>query len=349
MTKIKKINYLTLRIVLSAILITVGVLVCVFRTQINNLFNKDDNTAVVNFQMYVVDVGLGDSIYLEFPDGKNMLVDAGEKSEYEKLSSFLEEKDVETINYFVYTHPDADHIGGGKSVFDDYKIEALYRPRALSKTESETYGNPNSYSVKDTIVYNDAIMAAYNEVGCTIKYSTEGDEISGENYTITFLNPESTYTKYDNNSSAVLMIEVYGKKILLAGDAEEDVEERLVAKYGNDLDADVLKVAHHGSKTASTSEFVNIVTPDYALISVGDNQWDFPHDEVLENLEKAGTKEIINTKDNGTISVGIATNSSIYVNGIENKFELDLPIVLSALFVLLLLVWGIKLCVKTKK
>ena len=354
MEKVKKIRFLWLRICLSAVLICAGVLLTIFESDIGKFFLSKDLQAIESsaFQMYVVDIGQGDAIYLQFDDGKNMLVDTGEKSEYEKLSSFLTDKKVTTIDYLIYTHADADHIGGGVNVFRDYQVNTLYRPTVLSTSEVEEFGNAKNYEVKDTITYNNSIMCAYQEVGCNIIYSKEGEKIESENYSIKFLNPDQEKCEDSNAYSAVLMIESFGKKVLLTGDAEKEVEQRLIKDYDKKLDADILKVGHHGSKTATTFDFLSRVTPDYALISIGEKgkkQWEFPNEEVLTNLQKANVKQVLQTLEVGTICVGITENSQIIVAGKSGEKSIDLPVVLSVIFVLILLVWGIKPFVKKTK
>ena len=354
MGKTKKIRFLWIRICLSVIFVCIGVLLFVFEGEIGNFFLDRDLQAINSsaFQMYVVDVGQGDAIYLQFDDGKNMLVDTGEKSEYEKLSGFLNDKKVTTIDYLVYTHADSDHMGGGAYVFRDYDVKTLYRPTVLSSSEVEEFGNEKGYEVKDTITYNNSIMCAYQEIGCQIIYSKEGEKISGENYAIDFLSPDKEKCEDSNAYSAVLMVETFGKKVLLTGDAEKEVEERLIQDYDKKLDADILKVGHHGSKTATTFDFLTRVTPEYALISVGEkgkNSWSFPNQEVLSNLSKAKVKNVFQTLEIGTICVGISESSHIIVAGMNGVKGIDLPIVLSFLFVLILLVWGLKISKKGRK
>lgn len=336
-----------LRSVFTAVIIILAALFFVFRVNIENMIiNKNDAViARADFNMYAVDVDQGDAIFLQFSDNKNMLVDCGKKANVSKLNSFLKEKNITTINYFVYTHSDEDHIGGGASVFENYNVEILYRPKILSKTENETYGNPNGYNIKDTNAYDNAIMMAYYEENCEIKYSFEGEEIVGIDYQIKFLNPDQdnyNLNTKSNTYSAVLMVEVNGKKVLLTGDAEGDVEERLIEKYGSYLSADVLKVAHHGSKTATTSKLLNVVYPKYALISVGENQWDMPHQEVLDRLSNVTGINVYTTKEKGTIRLVIDDDGNIAVSQNGSEFKFDIPIVLSVCVVIILLIWGIK-------
>lgn len=341
---------LVIRLSISILIICMGILSFVFADFIERkiINDKISNLEKCNFTMYTVDVGQGDAIYLEFSD-KNMLVDCGPKSGVDNLKQFLDERYVHQIDFLVYTHADEDHIGGGKEIFESYEIRTLYRPKILSATEEARFGNYNNYNVKDTKSYDESIMSAYEEEGCNIKYSFEYEIISGEGYKITFLNPDQDNYIYSNDYSAVLLIEVNGKKILLQGDAETNIETRLLVSYGNELDVDILKVSHHGSKSSSGKDFLQVVTPEYAFISVGENQWGMPHTKVIENLELVGTKVIYNTKEEGTIVTGINNSGVIEVFTYKNLHILDLPIILSILIVAVLLTWGVKFKKKERK
>lgn len=349
MSKIYSKKSIIIRVILSILIVIIGVLGFVFQPQIEAKFSSEQVKAFcdADFKMYVVDVGQGDSIFLEFSDNKNMLIDCGPKKEREKLHSFLDEKKVSTINYLVYTHPDEDHVGGGAMVFENYNVEVLYRPKVLSITENSEHGNPNGYNVKikNGATYDNSIMCADKDDGCQIKYSFMGEEIVGSDYVIKFLSPDEDNYNLDNNSNAyscVLMVEVNGKKVLLTGDAESDIEQNMITNYGNYLDADVLKVAHHGSKTASSADFLDVVTPDYALISAGvDNRWDMPHEDVIERLNTANVSKIYATNSGSTISLGILDDGRIIVFQNDNSFKFDMVIFVCVLAAGVLLVWGI--------
>lgn len=356
MSKIYSKKSIIIRVILSIIILIVGVFGFIFESKIENLFSSEQVRAFndADFKMYVVDIDQGDSIFLQFSDNKNMLIDCGKKKESDKLNNFLKEKNVSTINYLVYTHPDEDHIGGGKMVFDNYNVEVLYRPKVLSITENAEYGNPNNYQIKSENgkTYDSSIMCAYSEDGCDIRYSFKGEEIVGSDYYIKFLSPDQDNYNIKTNSNAyscVLMVEVNNKKVLLTGDAESDIEEKLITNYGDYLKADVLKVAHHGSKTASSAEFLEKVKPDYALISAGvNNQWDMPNSEVLERLSDANVNNVYKTNSGSTINLGIADNGRTIVFQNDKAFKFDMTIFVCVLVAGLLLVWGI-IIKKSKK
>mgnify|MGYP000233565248 CR=1 FL=1 len=348
MEKLYSKRSLIIRIVISILIVCMGVLSFVFQGAIENSMAGGEIYALEDssFRLFIVDVGQGDAIYMEFPDGKNMLVDCGSEDESPNLISFLNSRKVKKIDYVIYTHADEDHIGGGEKIFSTYEIQSLYRPKILCLTESRT-GNPAGYNVKDTEIYDRAIMAAYDEE-CEIKYSFEGEEITGEGYIAKFLNPNKDNYSNSNDYSAVIMIECNGKKVLLQGDAEKDVEERLLLDYGSYLDADILKIAHHGSKTGTSQTFLNTVSPEYAIISSGSNAWGLPDVEIIERLE-AEDFTTYQTQDIGTICFGITPNGEVTSYGLLTLKKFDIPLVVSLVILAALLTWGIHFPTKKEK
>lgn len=338
-----------IRIVISALMILVGVLDFVFINDIENLLS---NGELYNFRdsavkMHMIDVDQGDAMLFELPDGKTMLVDCGSEDSSKTLVDFLNSKNIKVIDYLIYTHADEDHVGGGEAIFNTYQVNMLYRPKVLSSTEN-SQGNSFGYRVKETEIYDRAIMCAYLEDGCQMKYSFEGECILGDKYSIKFLNPDVDGYSNSNNYSAVIMIESFGKKILLQGDAEESVERRLILDYGEYLDVDVLKISHHGSNTGSSVSFLDKTSPEISLISVGENSWRLPSIEVIERLENIDSK-ILKTADDGNISLGINESGEITILTANSYKKFDMPLVLCVLFIIILLTWGIKIEKRQKK
>lgn len=348
MEKLYSKRSMIIRIVISILIVCMGVLSFVFQGAIENrmsgwkIYSLEDSS----FKLFFVDVGQGDAVYMEFPDNKNMLVDCGSEASSSNLVNFLNSRKVKKIDYVIYTHADEDHIGGGEKIFNIYEINTLYRPKILCITESQT-GNLAGYNVKDTAVYDRAIMAAYDE-GCNIKYSFEGEQIVANEYSVKFLNPNKNNYADSNDYSAVLMIECNGKKILLQADAEKDVEERLLLDYENYLDADILKIAHHGSKTGTSQIFLDTVSPAYAIISSGSNAWGLPDVEIIERLE---TEDFTTyqTQNIGTICFGISQSGEITSYGLSTLKKFDMPLVVSLVILTLLLTWGIRFPKKKEK
>lgn len=256
-------------------------------------YEKHNNTLVVHF----IDVGQGDSEFIEFPNGKTMLIDAGESDSGEKVVNYLNSLNVSSIDYVVASHPHSDHIGGLPAVFDAFDIKTIYMPNAVS----------DSYSFE-------LLLDKIEAEGCETVEARQGVSIIyDENLTADFLSPVSDSYDDLNNYSAVLKIRYFDKSFLFMGDAESLAEKEITG----DVSADVIKVGHHGSKTSSSKSFINRVMPKYAVFEVGaDNSYGHPHNEIVKRYESIGAS-ILRTDELGTIVLEsdgyIITDISDYV------------------------------------
>ncbi len=241
-------------------------------------------------QVHFIDVGQGDGIFIEFPDGETMLIDAGHyySSSTNEVLDYLEEQEVDIIDYFMITHSDADHIGAVDEIVELYDIVNFYLPKTT--TANHTTATYATALASVDIEMEDGVTYVY--------YSMVGMSIEGEDWVIDFYMPvESLYEdagdgewdSHEKNSvSPIIVLSYAGRKVMFTGDSNEDNEEIFVEMYaGVDyLDVDVLKVAHHGSREGSTAEFLEIVLPEYAVISAGaDNTYGHPHEEAVERLD----------------------------------------------------------------
>ena len=239
------------------------------------------------------DVGQGDAAFIEFPDGKNMLIDAGPKvSDFDVgkyvLVPYFKRFGIHQINTIILSHADNDHIGGMPAILRHIKADHLYDAGLYHQTRiCSTYQflidslKLNYHQVGDCFR-----MKEFQTAGCFLLHPTDD-----------FLN---NYTKDINDNSLVLKI-VYGDtEFLFTGDIEKQAEEYLT-RYGRLLEADVLKIAHHGSKTSSTEKFLKHVNPAYAVISVGrNNRFNFPDSTILYRLRK-NQITVLRTDLNGAI------------------------------------------------
>ena len=301
---------------------------------INNYFNPVVLTDVENCEMKVhfIDVGQGDSILIELPDEKIMLVDAGPSSSEDKLLNYLKsifsQRSDSVIDYFVVTHQDEDHSGGADVVFQNYDVLNFYRPNVFTDEEIETYGYTN-VGICNTLCYTTMIELMHDE-NCDVFLNTMYESMpkleDNIDYNIQFLSPiDDTYTT-PNNYSPIIILSYQNRKIMLTGDAEEKVEEQVLNKYGIEiLSCDVLKLGHHGSSTSTSLEFLSTVSPLYAVISVGeDNSYGHPNEDVLARVEAVvGKNKILRTDINGNIVVGVdkdeQTNGKGNLNIATNK------------------------------
>ena len=242
------------------------------------------DTLAVNF----LDVGQGDCEFIQLPDGKCMLIDAGVSDSAGKIASKISELGYEKIDYLVATHPHADHIGGMKRIVENFDIGEIYMPKA--STNTKTFEN---------------LLQAISDKGLSINTAKAGKVIyESDDLKIEILAPISDTYKDLNNYSAVIRLQYGNNVFLFTGDAEELAEGEILNAYSkNALKADVLKVGHHGSNTASSADFISAVLPKYAVIEVGeDNSYNHPHAEAVDTLNSVGA-EILRTDLNGNITI----------------------------------------------
>ncbi|MBR4999053.1 MAG: MBL fold metallo-hydrolase [Clostridia bacterium] len=249
-----------------------------------NRFNLVSNSG--NLLVHFIDVGQGDAIAINLPDGKVMLIDNGDKDANVTYTNYLKENVLNSkmrneIDYLVLTHADSDHIGGTMKLLQKFKINTVFMPKITPETQT--------------------FEEIFNFVDENCKYKTLGEEfeIVNKDYKFTFfeiLNGDNT-----NDSSQLIKLEYMNKSFLFTGDISSEVEDDYISTYGQLLDIDVLKISHHGSSTATSAEFLEIASPNYAVISVGeDNSYDHPNIEVVDLL-KSNKIEIKRTDKQGDI------------------------------------------------
>jgi len=246
--------------------------------------------------VHVIDVGQGSSTLLVC-EGHAALIDAGTPASGTAVRAYLGKVGVKSLDYLILTHPDADHIGGAASVISNIEIGRIFSNGVDG--DSKTYNaveNEISYkSLKEEVPE----FAKKYELGSAsfMFYGPVGGPIEGD----------------DNNSSLVLKATAKkGASVLVMGDAE-DLEEALVLdKYKKKINSDLLVVGHHGSKSSSTQDFVNAVSPSLAAISVGaDNTYGHPSDVVVDRLESANAR-VFRTDEVGDITFTL--NKKAFVN-----------------------------------
>ncbi len=254
----------------------------------------DGKTLTVSF----LDVGQGDSIFIELPEGKTMLIDASESDQADGIIDYIKDRGHDTLDYVVATHPHADHIGGMAEVLEAFDVGEIWMPDADADTKT--------YERLLNTVADKEIPLHVAEAGKTI--------LNSESLNISVLAP--CKDEYDdlNDYSAVLSL-TYGKtRFIFTGDAET-LSEGEILDSGASLSADVLKLGHHGSSTSSSEDFVKAVDPKWGVISCGEgNSYGHPHAEILTRFEKLGIEllrtdllgTIVMTSDGNTVRFGEA-------------------------------------------
>ncbi len=234
-------------------------------------------------------VGQGDAIFIETPKRYQILIDGGPSSIIlEKLGKEMPFYD-RTIDLIILTHPEADHMLGLLEVLKRYKVEKILWTGI----------------VRETAEYREWLKLI-NDEKSEIKIAQAGQKIIAGKIMINVLYPFGKLAgkefKNSNNTSLITKLVFDEKSFLFTGDAYQLVERELIAQQLN-IDSDVLKISHHGSKNSSSEEFLALISPEMAIISVGkENPYGHPHREVLENLAKYGIK-VLRTDLNGDIKI----------------------------------------------
>lgn len=224
--------------------------------------------------VHFLDVGQGDCSLIVLPSGKTVLIDASTKDEGDNILEYLSYQKVKRIDYFVLTHPHADHIGSAKQVIEALSIGKVVMP------DVET----------NTAVFEN-LLIAIDKKDIPIQIAKAGDMIKLDNANMKILGPVNK-TDDLNNMSIVLRLD-YGKtSFMFTGDAEEPSEKDMLKKFpSSEFRADVIKIGHHGASTSSSAEFITAINPKYAVISCGkDNTYGHPHTETINTLNKLGIK-----------------------------------------------------------
>lgn len=233
------------------------------------------------FAVHFIDVGQGDATLVEIDD-VDILVDGG--SSGSEVLSYLAGHEVPDIDLLVATHPHADHIGGLDEVLAQYDVLEIWTNGAA--------GTGPTYQEFATAVAAEGAIERQIRRG----YSTQFGGV-----TIIGLHPIDPLTGDTNSDSVVLRLSCGSVDVLLTGDAREDSEASMLADASLDLDADVLKVGHHGSRTSTTDAFLDAVTPSDAVISVGaGNSYGHPTQETLDRLAAHGAT-VYRTDLQGTV------------------------------------------------
>ncbi len=233
-----------------------------------------------------LDVGQGDAIFIETQDGVQMLIDGGAgNAVLRELSKQMPIGD-RNLDIVLATHSDKDHIGGLVDVLERYEVENVI-----------TTNNKNDTTVSE------AFDLAVSLEKTNLQMVSTGYQLAlGASTSLVIFSPLGDASNWETNTASIVAMLRYGDtEFMLTGDAPISIEEYLVKTYGNDLESEVLKLGHHGSRTSSGENFLDTVKPKYGIVSAGkDNTYGHPHSEVVESLQKRNIN-ILNTADNGII------------------------------------------------
>lgn len=272
--KIRKIHFLIFLICISSLVLF----------YFYSPFVKEKNGLEISF----FDVGQGDATLIKTPFSQNIVIDGGpDNSILRRLGENMPWYD-RTIDLMILTHPHDDHLAGQIDILNRYKVEQIIYTAA--ENDSPAY---------------DAWKEIIKKKNISTKIIDHPQKIIlGQECELSILYPDENFSgkgmENFNNSSIVCKLEYRGFKALFVGDAESELEKKLLSK-NIDLSADILKVAHHGSDTASSENFILKINPKAAIIQVGKNDFGLPSKRIINRLERNGAK--IYTTDKGSIAV----------------------------------------------
>lgn len=244
-------------------------------------YNKPSTSNIENgnLQVYFIDVGQADAIMIRVKD-EYVLIDAGNNSDGPLLVDYFQDLGITEFQYVIGTHPHEDHIGGMDDIISNFSIENFYMPDVITTTKT----------FEDVLDALDSKQVELEtpQIGDTFNL---GDAI----FEVMHISDDDSDL---NNTSIVLKLTYENNKYLFMGDATDSVEKDII---NDDIEADVIKIGHHGSKYSSTAEFIKKVNPEYAIISVGqNNSYDHPSTSTIDLLE-SNNIQIYRTDVDGTI------------------------------------------------
>ncbi|MCU0678675.1 MAG: MBL fold metallo-hydrolase [Candidatus Pacebacteria bacterium] len=269
------------------VLIRLATLVTLFGSAVLVWWSGEVATPSPYLTVTFLDVGQGDAILIETPDGVQALIDGGRDGAIlRELARELLWGD-RTLDLVIGTHPDQDHIGGLVDVLARYDVSQLLTTENRGETMTASS-------------YQDALLRE----GGPIIYARAGQVYTlGASTTLTVLSPTRNPSMLESNTSSIVVRLSYGDvDFMLTGDAPMSIEDYLVVAYGEVIQSEVLKLGHHGSKTSTSELFLKTVAPTHAVVSAGkDNSYGHPHEEVVERVRAYGAV-VANTATDGPVT-----------------------------------------------
>ena len=249
----------------------------------NKDVNKDE--MIVHF----IDVGQGDSILIQV-NNYNLLIDSGSFEANKEIKTYLNNLNINKIDYLIATHPHEDHIGNMSYIINNYDVINFYSPKVTTTS--------NSFEkLIDALQINNLKIKI-------LKANTSSINL-GKYTTVEVLSPNLDYYENLNNYSPIIKISYKNTSFLFTGDAEELIEQEVLSKNYN-LKSDILKVGHHGSSTSTSTDFYEVVNPSISIISVGNNSYGHPTNKTLNQIK---TSKVYRTDEDGDIVITSDGNS----------------------------------------
>jgi competence protein ComEC len=260
-----------------------------------NTVKSNTTTTHGNLTVDYIDVGQGDSELIETPDNKTILIDTGPSTAQSTEISFIRSHTWGKIDDLVLTHPDADHIGNAVAVMNSFTIKAIYHSGYVDTTQT----------------YKD-FMTKVGEESCPVYINAKmhaGDYMNWSSSLTVRVMAINAHAADPNDASIVLRMTDGTVSYLFEGDASSTVESQMVTTYGTSIEAQILKVGHHGSSYSSSDSFLSEVAPKIGVIEVGaGNSYGHPTTETLARLAAHGVN-VYRTDLNGTVEISCDGNA----------------------------------------
>lgn len=246
-------------------------------------------------QIHFLDVGQADAALIVCGED-TILIDGGERGDGDFVVDYIRSLGIDQLDMVIATHAHEDHIGGLPDVLEAFPVEEIYLSDAPATTK----------------IY-EKLLDAIDEQGLTPECPEVGSSISFESgmaLTVLAPGPDNAALSKDMNSSSLsVRLDIGACSAVFTGDATAKSEKQMLAS-GIPLDCDIYKVAHHGSRTSNSEDFIDALSPELAVVSVGEySEYGLPDEEPLERLEAVGA-EILQTIDVGTVVVTIEADGS---------------------------------------
>ena len=262
-----------------------------------------------------VDVGFGDCTVVELPDGKNMLIDGGDGRYANQLRifKFLQKCNINTIDYLICTSVKGEHCSGLTDILKYKTVKNIYMPYCpnsyINSSYRAFYTQAQKCGAKQII--SEYGVSVESDFGYSFSFlSPSVHTNSGGEYEELANNPEGKNVQ--NNASAVVWLEYAGTSLLFTGDITSSVEEKIVRGFEvglypqiNPADCNIIKLANHGHKDSSSSQFLSLFSPEIAVVSAGKSEGGYPSSQALSNAANFVGDNLYLTKTYGTVTIEV--------------------------------------------
>ena len=280
-------------------------------------------------QVYYLDVGQASATLLVINKSTIVVIDTGSEDSKDKfltsVNRVLKENHLSEIDYLILTHSDEDHVGGTQVLLDRYRVHNIFRPKILSLSYLEVT-DKNDYKLVLTNVWSQAVTSIYSEPNCNVKF-IENDSLSFGEVEMDFYPCKDVVYQQVNDYCPFITLSYNDYTFMFTGDATVTREEELLQYLEENnitLNVDFLSVAHHGSKTSSSLEFLQAIQPSYAFVSTGTVS--HLSDEVYVRLKAVGVKDVYVSNVISTSAVGIFDNKEFKICAYTNYFDVALVV-----------------------